>query len=167
MEAMVIKGLKTDLRETVRVMKSEGLAHAMELAISIEDNQRVGVDTRVGGNYNRSNSYCYNSAAGLDFNRNSVSSSSQAVTPKGSVSVSSSITKGGEEEEASRDEDDHVHLDMVEVSLNSVLGFTPPRTMKLRRNINGADVLVLFDFGATHNFIAQQLVYQLGLEVTG
>ncbi|GJY46092.1 transposon ty3-I gag-pol polyprotein [Tanacetum coccineum] len=72
-----------------------------------------------------------------------------------------------EEEEAIRDEDDHVHLDMVEVSLNSVLGFTPPRTMKLHGNIHGADVVVLVDCGATHNFITQRLVDQLGLEVTG
>ncbi|GKE87857.1 hypothetical protein Tco_1565332, partial [Tanacetum coccineum] len=30
---------------------------------------------------------------------------------------------------------DHAHLDMVEVSLNSVMGFTPNRTMKLREKI--------------------------------
>ncbi|GJV23147.1 hypothetical protein Tco_1375842 [Tanacetum coccineum] len=42
-EAMFIKGLKTNLRVTVRVMKTKGLSHAMELAISIEDNQRVSV----------------------------------------------------------------------------------------------------------------------------
>ncbi|GJU14254.1 ty3-gypsy retrotransposon protein [Tanacetum coccineum] len=71
-----------------------------------------------------------------------------------------------EEEEASRDEDDHVHLDMVDVSLNSVLGFTLPHTMKLRENIHEADVVVLVDCGATHNFIAHRLVDQLGLEVT-
>ncbi|GKD29351.1 hypothetical protein Tco_1240129 [Tanacetum coccineum] len=37
-EATFIKGLKSDLRETMRVMKTEGLSHAMELAISIKDN---------------------------------------------------------------------------------------------------------------------------------
>ncbi|PWA42568.1 hypothetical protein CTI12_AA543550 [Artemisia annua] len=95
MEATFIKGLKTDLRATVRVMKPEGLSHAMELAISIEDNQSLGVDTRVGGNFNRSNSYRYNSAATSGFTRNSISSSSQSVAPKGSVSVSSTATKGG------------------------------------------------------------------------
>ncbi|GKD35000.1 putative mitochondrial protein, partial [Tanacetum coccineum] len=221
MEATFIKGLKSDLRATVRVMKPEGLSHVMELEISIEDNQSV--DTRVGGNYNCLNSYCYNSAAGSGFNRNSILSSTQSVAPKRSVSASSTATKGGlvtrsgqfkmlteaeladkrskglcfkcdekfgpghqcvkkmlhillvddndieeeEEEEASKDEDDHVHLDMVEVSLNFVLGFTLPRTMKLRGNIHGVDVVVLVDYGATHNFIAQRLLDQLGLEVTG
>ncbi|GKD69715.1 hypothetical protein Tco_1323805 [Tanacetum coccineum] len=43
MEATFIKGLKTDLRVTVRVMKTEGLSHAIELAISIKDNQSVSV----------------------------------------------------------------------------------------------------------------------------
>nr|GEU30592.1 hypothetical protein [Tanacetum cinerariifolium] len=132
MEATFIKGLKTNLRATIRVMKLEGLYHAMELAISIEDNQRV---------------------ARSGFNRNSILSPAQSVTPKGSDSASSTATKGGpghqcakktlhillvddndneeeeeEEEEVSRGEDDYVHLDMVEVSLNSVLGFTPPRS---------------------------------------
>ncbi|GJY84079.1 plant UBX domain-containing protein 7-like protein [Tanacetum coccineum] len=40
-EATFIKGLKSDLRETMRVMKTEGLSHAMELAISIEDYTEV------------------------------------------------------------------------------------------------------------------------------
>nr|GEW29310.1 DNA-directed DNA polymerase [Tanacetum cinerariifolium] len=114
-EATFIKGLKTDLRAA-----------------------RVGVN-------NRSSSYRYNSAAGSGFNRNSILSSTQSVAPKGSVSASSTATKGGSmtrsgqfkrltkaeladkrrkvddndieekaEEEASRDEDNHVHLDMVE-----------------------------------------------------
>ncbi|GJY77977.1 putative mitochondrial protein [Tanacetum coccineum] len=40
MEATFIKGLKTDLRVAIRVIRPEGLAHAMELAITIEDNQQ-------------------------------------------------------------------------------------------------------------------------------
>ncbi|GKE02215.1 hypothetical protein Tco_1390198, partial [Tanacetum coccineum] len=72
-----------------------------------------------------------------------------------------------QEEEASRDEDDHVYLDIVKVSLNSVLGFTPPPTMKLHGNIHAADVVVFADYGATYNFIAQGLLDQLGLEDTG
>ncbi|GJS21363.1 putative mitochondrial protein [Tanacetum coccineum] len=70
-----------------------------------------------------------------------------------------------QEEEASRDEDDHVYLDIVEVSLNSVLGFTPPPTMKLRENIHAVDVVVLADCGATYNFIAQRLLDQLEMQI--
>ncbi|GJR89803.1 hypothetical protein Tco_0213814 [Tanacetum coccineum] len=39
MEATFTKGLKPALRAVVRVMNPEGLNHAMELAVSIEDNQ--------------------------------------------------------------------------------------------------------------------------------
>ncbi|GJV36806.1 ankyrin repeat-containing protein [Tanacetum coccineum] len=39
MGATFIKGLKPALRAAVRVMNPEGLSHAMELAVSIEDNQ--------------------------------------------------------------------------------------------------------------------------------
>ncbi|GKC26546.1 hypothetical protein Tco_1033840, partial [Tanacetum coccineum] len=43
LEATFIKGLKPDLRAAVRVMKPKSLAHAMDLAISIEDNQQFEV----------------------------------------------------------------------------------------------------------------------------
>nr|GEY54474.1 ankyrin repeat-containing protein [Tanacetum cinerariifolium] len=46
MEATFIKGLKTDLRAAIRVMRPEGLAHAMELAITIKDNQQFKAVTR-------------------------------------------------------------------------------------------------------------------------
>nr|GEX24876.1 ankyrin repeat-containing protein [Tanacetum cinerariifolium] len=39
MEATFIKGLKLALRAAVRVMNPDGLNHAMELAVSVEDNQ--------------------------------------------------------------------------------------------------------------------------------
>ncbi|GJW60699.1 hypothetical protein Tco_0110034 [Tanacetum coccineum] len=66
MEATFIKGLKPALRATVRVMNPEGLNHAMELAVSIEDNELyegvmqskgvaaiVGQTTSKGDNFRR------------------------------------------------------------------------------------------------------------------
>ncbi|GKG34724.1 hypothetical protein Tco_0437420, partial [Tanacetum coccineum] len=38
----------------------------------------------------------------------------------------------GDEEEDEDSDPEHVHLDLVEVSLNSVMGFTTPRTMKIQ-----------------------------------
>ncbi|GJW47030.1 putative mitochondrial protein [Tanacetum coccineum] len=61
---------------------------------------------------------------------------------------------------------DHAHLDMVEVSFNSVMGFTPNRTMKLRGKIRDREVAVLIDCGATHNFISSKIVEELGLAVS-
>nr|GEZ33552.1 hypothetical protein [Tanacetum cinerariifolium] len=61
---------------------------------------------------------------------------------------------------------DHEHLDMVKVSLNSVMGFTPTRTMKLSGNIGDQEVAVLIDCRATHNFISSKIVEELGLAVS-
>ncbi|GKC73299.1 ankyrin repeat-containing protein [Tanacetum coccineum] len=49
MEATFIKGLKHALRAAVRVMNPKGLNHAMELAISIEDNQLYKGDMQSRG----------------------------------------------------------------------------------------------------------------------
>ncbi|XP_028552383.1 uncharacterized protein LOC114580110 [Dendrobium catenatum] len=65
---------------------------------------------------------------------------------------------GGEEEGV-----DHLHLDMIEVSLNSVAGLTAHSTMKMEGRIGSFTVTVLIDSGATHNFIACRLVEELGI----
>ncbi|GKB34928.1 putative mitochondrial protein [Tanacetum coccineum] len=76
---------------------------------------------------------------------------------------------GDDEGDIQEDEHDasHVHLDTVEVSLNLVIGFTSPRTMKIRGSIGGLDVVVLIDCGATHNFISHRVMEKLALMVSG
>ncbi|GJZ12799.1 hypothetical protein Tco_0548029 [Tanacetum coccineum] len=49
MEATFIKGLEPTLRAAVRVMNPEGLNHAMELPVSIEDNQLFEGDMQSKG----------------------------------------------------------------------------------------------------------------------
>lgn len=63
------------------------------------------------------------------------------------------------------DDGDHPHLEAIEVSLNSVSGLTPPRTMKVRANIQGVPVVVLIDCGATHSFVSNRVIEILGLTV--
>ncbi|GJS07399.1 ty3-gypsy retrotransposon protein [Tanacetum coccineum] len=58
----------------------------------------------------------------------------------------------------------HAHLDIVEVSLNSVMRFTPNRMMKLRGK--NREVLVLIDCGATHNFISSKIIEERRLKVS-
>ncbi|KAJ9546301.1 hypothetical protein OSB04_018844 [Centaurea solstitialis] len=70
------------------------------------------------------------------------------------------------ESDIEKEETDHAHLDMVEVSLNSISGLTPPQTMKVADEIGGMQVLVLIDSGATHNFVAKQVVARLGLTIS-
>lgn len=54
---------------------------------------------------------------------------------------------------------------ITEVSLNSVVGLSNPKTMKLRGKINDKDVIVLVDSGETHNFVSLKIVEFLGLPV--
>lgn len=49
-----------------------------------------------------------------------------------------------------------------EVSLNSVIGLSNPKTMKLRGRVKGREVVVMVDPGATHNFVSKAVVEELG-----
>ncbi|GKD07696.1 hypothetical protein Tco_1187381 [Tanacetum coccineum] len=120
MEATFIKGLKTYLRASIRVIRPEGLAHAMELAITIEDNQQFEAVTRTG------------------------------------VLLVMDEEDENDEENVENKEGSHIRLDSVEVSLNSLLGFTSPRTMKTRGILGGVVVTVLINSGATHNFLSNE-----------
>ncbi|PKU67640.1 hypothetical protein MA16_Dca011218 [Dendrobium catenatum] len=68
--------------------------------------------------------------------------------------------EGGEEEM-----EEKLHLDLAEVSLNSVVGFTTNHTMKVKGEIEGKEVVVLIDSGATLNFISTQVVDQLRVKL--
>lgn len=52
---------------------------------------------------------------------------------------------------------------VVELSINSVVGLSNPRTMKVKGLIQEKEVIVLIDCRATHNFISEKLVKELQL----
>lgn len=54
-----------------------------------------------------------------------------------------------------------------EISLNSVVGLTSPNTFKLKGEVNGKEVIVMIDPGATHNFISTRAIEALGVECSG
>ncbi|GJX84972.1 putative mitochondrial protein [Tanacetum coccineum] len=102
----------------------KSLAHVMDLAISIENNQQFEGVTRTG-----------------------VVSTAQSYIPFTTIQSGSLSRPGQFKRQTEEKEQDvsHVHLDMVEVSLNSVIEFTSPRTMKIHASIGGLDVVVLID----------------------
>lgn len=55
--------------------------------------------------------------------------------------------------------------DSVEVSLRSLLGFSSKGTTKMKGVVNGREVVVMINCGATHNFIHQKLVSELDIPV--
>ena len=56
--------------------------------------------------------------------------------------------------------------EIVELSLNSVLGLTVPGTMKIKGRLGPKDVTVLIDCGATHNFLFVDLIKELKLPLS-
>ncbi|XP_057251720.1 uncharacterized protein LOC104883522 isoform X2 [Beta vulgaris subsp. vulgaris] len=88
-----------------------------------------------------------------------------------------SILLGHEEDEIEYGYlEDNVHTDPPdnpqpdptppEISLNSVMGISSPRTMKMEGAIHGHKVIVMVDPGATHNFISLNTVKRLQIPVT-
>ena len=52
---------------------------------------------------------------------------------------------------------------LMSLSLNALSGFTGGKTIKLMGDIQGRQVLILIDCGATHSFIRDDLVESLSL----
>ena len=72
---------------------------------------------------------------------------------------------GHREEEDQQEETRLVVAEAVELSLNSVVGLTTLRTMKLKGAINDIEVTILIDCVATHNFIGLNVVKDLQLPI--
>ena len=49
------------------------------------------------------------------------------------------------------------------ISLNSVVGITNPKTMKMLGRIGTEDLIMMIDSGATKNFISNKAVQKLGI----
>lgn len=57
--------------------------------------------------------------------------------------------------------------EVVLLSINSVVGLSNPKTMKVKGRIAQREVVVLIDSGASHNFISTDVVMDLGLPRVG
>ncbi|XP_031273653.1 uncharacterized protein LOC116132121 [Pistacia vera] len=49
--------------------------------------------------------------------------------------------------------------------MNYIVGITSDKTLKIKGHIDKEEVIVLFDIGASHNFISHELVRRLGILV--
>nr|GEU55879.1 putative mitochondrial protein [Tanacetum cinerariifolium] len=171
-EGTFIKGLRPELRSAVRVMQPEGLNQAMKLAIMIDDKKLNGV---VGKSAPKPLTWGYNAGQiynGLEMAEKHSKGICFRCDEKFThghtyASKTLQVLLVGDEEEDEDSDPEHVHLDSVEVSLNSVIGFTTPRIMKIKGILRDRYVVVLIDYGATHKFLSMELVNDLGLVVSG
>ena len=51
----------------------------------------------------------------------------------------------------------------VDISLSSVMAISIPKTMKLKGQIEGVEVILMIDLGATNNFTSHKTIQQLNL----
>lgn len=74
-------------------------------------------------------------------------------------------TRGEESEEFEDaiEEENPKQMATLELSITTAVGITGQRTLKLRGSVRGREVMVLIDCGATHNFVAERLVAELGI----
>ena len=56
---------------------------------------------------------------------------------------------------------------IIELSLNSVVGLSSPKAMKVRGQNKQREVIALIDCGVNHNFISTKLVRDLALSLKG
>lgn len=71
------------------------------------------------------------------------------------------ITKGENPQEEGPNE--YIEDNIIELSINSILGVSTPRTMKLWEILYFWRITILIDSWATHNFISTKLVKELNI----
>ncbi|KAL5578650.1 hypothetical protein UlMin_011092 [Ulmus minor] len=170
-----INGLKPEIRVEIRIMEPSNLGRAMDLAQKIEEKLLVTKAHKSEGGFHRAGG----PSRGMNFHseasRSSFGGNPNTARFSGEVrrltdsELQKKREKEQEEEEGSVDGDPELDTaeisQVVEVSLNSVVGLTTPKTMKLKGTIGEQEVVVLIDSGATHNFISLDLVNRMQIPI--
>ncbi|KAL1212172.1 hypothetical protein V5N11_028793 [Cardamine amara subsp. amara] len=68
-----------------------------------------------------------------------------------------------EEDDGEKEGEPTEEPEFAELPLNTAMGLSSPKTIKLRGSIQDINLVIMIDSGATHKFITHQLVEKLGL----
>lgn len=68
--------------------------------------------------------------------------------------------------EGTEEKEETIDAEVATLSLNSLVEFDSPKTLKVKGEIQGKVVAVLIDGGATHNFVSEEIVQELKLPVS-
>ncbi|CAH1433964.1 unnamed protein product [Lactuca virosa] len=193
-ESTFIKGLKEGVRSAVRIAEPESLAQAIRMAIRIDENttggsSRSGVSAgppKMGQGFQAKTNTTVpvaqvkrENGSPSTFKRLTQTELAEKRTQGLCFRCDGKFAPGHkcpsktlqvlivDEEDDKRTNLEHAHFDMAEVSLNAINGLTPPRTMKVRGDVGGLEVIVLIDSGATHNFLSTRIISQLGITLGG
>ena len=71
----------------------------------------------------------------------------------------------GEGDQTTSEEEPSLELKTLEISFNSLKGLTSSKSFKVMGRLEGQEVVILVDTGATSNFISKELARQLGLTI--
>ncbi|XP_057445429.1 uncharacterized protein LOC130737628 [Lotus japonicus] len=76
------------------------------------------------------------------------------------------IMEEEEEEELAVPGEEDKSMKSLQLSRHSIAGFTSAKSWKVRGFINGQEVVILIDCGASHNFVSHELVASLQLHIS-
>nr|GEV43713.1 reverse transcriptase domain-containing protein [Tanacetum cinerariifolium] len=192
-----IKGLKPELRTSVRTHQTANLSQEMDLTLLIDESRTGGATPKPttnriglggsqpqpappGGGIKEKQSGAGRTLFKWMTESEMADKKSKGLCfwcdgkfglghrcPKKSLHILLLHEDDEEEADDYHEDKEHVYLDAMEVSMHSVVGITTPHTMKLQGIIKGYEVVVLINGGATHNFLSVRLVKPLGLRIMG
>ncbi|KFK45075.1 hypothetical protein AALP_AA1G340100 [Arabis alpina] len=81
------------------------------------------------------------------------------------VQADGSYLELADDDPVGTEEEVPTQTELAALSLNSIVGISSPRTMKLKGLIQSTPVVVMIDSGASHNFVSTKLISSLGLPI--
>ncbi|TYK16772.1 Transposon Ty3-G Gag-Pol polyprotein [Cucumis melo var. makuwa] len=182
-EETFMTGLFPWIRAEVILCRPKGLAEMMLTAQLVEDREilrnAANLNSYIGGKQSAtlSTEFQLRKEKGLCFKCNEKYSADHKCKMREQRELRMFVVKNNNEELEIVEETEAENAELkvaevqphattcIELSIYSVVGLNDPGTMKVRGSLQGKEVVVLIDCGATHNFVSEKLVTSLQLPI--